>query len=159
MRASVSIVCLSSADTGLKVVSRSMSDPDCLFCKIVAGEIPSKKVHEDDRTVAFMDVNPGTRGHLLVVPRAHVADLHEIGDEDLTAVARTARAMAAKVVDRLGADGVNVIQNNGRAAWQTVFHYHVHVLPRYTDDPIELPWVPAPGDEDEIKAAAEALTR
>ena len=134
-----------------------MPDPDCLFCKIVAGELPATKVHEDERTVAFMDINPGTRGHLLVIPREHVADLHDIGDEDLHAVARTARALAARAIDRLGADGVNVIQNNGSAAWQTVFHYHVHVVPRYRDDPIRLPWVPRPGDPDEIAAAAEAL--
>lgn len=130
---------------------------DCIFCKIVAGEIPSSRVHEDDRTVAFMDVNPGTRGHLLVVPKEHAADLHEISDDDLAAVARTARDMAARAMDRLGAEGVNVIQNNGRAAWQSVFHYHVHVLPRYADDSIELPWTPGPGDEHEIAAAAREL--
>lgn len=135
-----------------------MPDPDCLFCKIVAGEIPATKVHEDDRTVAFMDINPGTRGHVLVIPRAHVADLHAIEDEDLHAVARTARALAAKAVDRLGAEGVNVIQNNGAAAWQSVFHYHVHVVPRYADDGIRLPWVPAPGDADAIAAAAKELS-
>jgi histidine triad (HIT) family protein len=131
---------------------------DCIFCDIVAGNIPSTRVHEDDRTVAFMDVNPGTRGHLLVVPKAHVADVREIADEDLAAVARTARDLAARVLDRLGADGVNIIQNNGAAAWQTVFHYHVHVIPRYESDPLKLPWTPAPGDEDEIKAAAAELT-
>ncbi len=134
-----------------------MADPDCIFCKIVAGEIPSTKVHEDERTVAFMDVNPGARGHLLVIPREHAADLHAISDEDLAAVARTARDMAAKAVDRLGAEGVNIIQNNGRAAWQTVFHYHVHVVPRWQGDPIELPWTPAPGDADEIAATAKEL--
>jgi histidine triad (HIT) family protein len=136
-----------------------MADPDCIFCKIVAGEIPSTRVHEDDRTVAFMDVNPGARGHLLVVPIAHAADIHDIGDDDLAAVARSVRTMAGRLRDGLGADGVNVIQNNGRAAWQTVFHYHVHVLPRYADDPIRLPWTPAPGDPDEIQAAAAELTR
>jgi histidine triad (HIT) family protein len=135
-----------------------MAEPDCIFCKIVAGEIPSTRVHEDDRTVAFMDVNPGARGHLLVVPKAHAADLQEISDEDLAATARTTRDMAARVLDKLGADGVNVIQNNGRAAWQTVFHYHVHVLPRWSGDPIQLPWKPTPGDENEIKAAAAELT-
>lgn len=131
---------------------------DCIFCKIVAGEIPSTKVHEDDRTVAFMDVNPGARGHLLVVPKAHATDVHTLDDEDLEAVARTARDMAFRVRDRLGADGVNIIQNNGAAAWQSVFHYHVHVLPRHKNDPIRLPWTPAPGDADEIKAAAAELT-
>jgi histidine triad (HIT) family protein len=134
-----------------------MADPDCIFCKIVAGEIPSTRVHEDDRTVAFMDVNPGTRGHLLVVPKAHAADVHSIDDEDLAAVARTARDVAGRIRDRLGADGVNIIQNNGSAAWQTVFHYHVHVLPRYEGDPIKLRWKPAPGDPDEIQAAAAEL--
>jgi histidine triad (HIT) family protein len=135
-----------------------MPDPDCLFCKIVSGEIPATKVHEDERTIAFMDINPGTRGHLLVIPREHVADLHAIGDEDLLAVARTARTMADKALDRLGAEGVNVIQNNGSAAWQTVFHYHVHVVPRYGGDGIRLPWVPQPGDRDEIAAAAKELS-
>ena len=135
-----------------------MRDPDCLFCNIVAGEIPSTKVHEDEQTLAFMDVNPGARGHLLVIPREHVADLHEIGDADLAAVARTARTMATKVMDRLGAAGVNIVQNNGRAAWQSVFHYHVHVLPRYENDALRLPWTPAPGDADEISATARALS-
>ncbi len=135
-----------------------MADPDCIFCKIVAGEIPSTRVHEDERTVAFMDVNPGARGHLLVVPREHATDLHAISDEDLAAVARTARDMAAKAVDRLGAEGVNIIQNNGAAAWQSVFHYHVHVVPRWRDDPIKLPWTPTPGDADEIRATAAELT-
>lgn len=136
-----------------------MADPDCIFCKIVAGEIPSTTVHEDERTVAFMDVNPGSRGHLLVVSREHAADVQAISDADLAAVARTARDLAARALDRLGADGVNIIQNNGRAAWQTVFHYHVHVVPRYPGDGIKLPWTPTPGDDAEIKAAAAELTR
>ena len=134
-----------------------MSDPDCLFCKIVAGDIPATKVHEDDRTVAFMDINPGSRGHLLVIPRTHAPDIHAIDEADLAAVAATAKLLAGKAVDKLGAEGVNVIQNNGSAAWQTVFHYHVHVVPRYSDDGIRLPWIPQPGDEDEIKAAAAEL--
>lgn len=134
-----------------------MADPDCIFCKIVAGDVPSTKVHEDERTVAFMDVNPGARGHMLVVPREHATDLHGISDDDLAAVALTARDLAARAVDRLGADGVNILQNNGRAAWQSVFHYHVHVVPRWDGDPIELPWIPQPGDPEEIKAAAAEL--
>ena len=134
-----------------------MADPDCLFCKIVAGEIPATKVHEDEATVAFMDLSPATRGHLLVVPREHVADLHEASDAQLAAVMVTARGMAEKQVRVLGADGVNILQNSGRAAWQTVFHLHVHVVPRYDGDPLRLPWVPEPGDRDEIAAAGEAL--
>jgi histidine triad (HIT) family protein len=132
-------------------------DPDCLFCKIVAGELPSTRVHEDERTVAFMDINPATRGHLLVVPRSHARDLHAIDPDDLSACARTAQALAARIRERLGADGVNVLNSCGSAAWQTVFHFHFHVVPRYADDPLELPWIPAPGDPDEIAGAAEAL--
>ncbi len=134
------------------------SDPDCLFCKIVAGEIPSSRVDEDERTVAFMDINPATRGHLLVVPREHATDLLEVPEADLDACARAAQRLARRVKERLGADGVNLLNSCGQAAWQTVFHFHVHVIPRYADDPLRLPWVPGPGDPDEIAAAAERLT-
>jgi histidine triad (HIT) family protein len=104
-----------------------------------------------------MDINPATRGHVLVIPRAHGRDLHEIGDDDLAACARTAKVMAGRARDRLGADGVTIMQSNGAAAWQTVFHYHVHVIPRYDGDALVLPWRPAPGDQAEIEAAAAAL--
>jgi histidine triad (HIT) family protein len=133
------------------------ADPDCLFCKIAAGEIPATRVYEDERTIAFMDINPGTRGHLLVIPREHATDLLSIDPEDLAAVARTAQVMAARVSDRLGADGVNLFNSCGSAAWQTVFHFHVHVIPRYVGDPLQLPWHPAPGDRDEIAQAAATL--
>jgi histidine triad (HIT) family protein len=134
------------------------ADPDCLFCKIVAGDIPATRVHEDERTIAFMDINPGTRGHLLVIPREHATDLLSVDPEDLAAVARTAQVMAARVSDKLGADGVNLLNSCGAAAWQTVFHFHVHVIPRYVADPLQLPWHPAPGDRDEIAQAAAALS-
>lgn len=130
---------------------------DCIFCKIVAGDLPATIVDEDERTLAFMDINPATRGHALVIPRAHATDLHEIGTEDLQAVAVAAQRLAGRARERLGADGVNLINSCGSAAWQTVFHFHVHVVPRYVGDPLELPWVPAPGDMDEIAAAGELL--
>ena len=133
------------------------SDPDCLFCKIVAGEIPATVVGSDERTVTFMDINPATRGHALVIPRTHSRDLLEIGPDDLAAVTRAAQVQARSAKERLAADGVNLINSGGAAAWQTVFHFHVHVVPRYADDPLKLPWVPAPGDPDEIQAAAAAL--
>jgi histidine triad (HIT) family protein len=135
-----------------------MADPDCLFCKIVAGEIPSTRVDEDERTVAFMDINPATPGHLLVIPREHSADLLEVPEEDLDAVMRMARKLAGRVQERLGADGVNLLNSCGREAWQTVFHFHIHVIPRYAGDPLRLPWVPGPGDRDEIAAAARKIT-
>jgi histidine triad (HIT) family protein len=130
---------------------------DCLFCGIVEGSIPSETIDSDKRTVAFMDINPATRGHALVVPRAHSADLLEISDEDLTATVFAARRIAGRMKDTLQADGINLINACGAAAWQTVFHFHVHVVPRYEDDPLELPWVPKPGNPDEIAATAAKL--
>jgi histidine triad (HIT) family protein len=132
-------------------------DPDCLFCKIVAGEIPATIVAEDERTIAFMDINPATRGHALVIPRTHVRDVHEIDPEDLKAVAAVAQQIAAKARERLGADGVNLLNSSGPAAWQTVFHFHMHVIPRYDGDPLRLPWVPSPGDMDDVAAAGAQL--
>jgi histidine triad (HIT) family protein len=134
-----------------------MADPDCIFCKIVAGELPAWIIDEDERTIAFMDIAPATRGHALVIPRAHSADLLSIDPEDLNAVARTAQRLAKRVKGRLGADGVNLLNACGQAAWQTVFHFHVHVIPRFKDDPLKLPWVPAAGDQDQIQAAAQEL--
>src|SRR5437660_1280938 len=134
-----------------------MRDPDCIFCKIVAGELPSQRVDEDEQTVSFMDISPATRGHALVIPKSHAIDLREVDPDDLAAVVLAAQRLAQRVPDRLGADGVNLLNSCGPAAWQTVFHFHVHVIPRYADDPLRLPWVPAPGDPDEIAAAAQAL--
>jgi histidine triad (HIT) family protein len=133
------------------------ADADCLFCKIVMGDLPGAIVDSDELTVSFMDINPVTRGHVLVVPRAHSRDLLEIGTEDLGAVVRAGQRMAARARDALGADGVNLLNFSGRAAWQTVFHFHLHVIPRYDDDPLRLQWLPGPGDPDEIAAIAELL--
>jgi histidine triad (HIT) family protein len=133
------------------------ADPDCLFCKIVAGDLPATVVDSDDRTITFMDINPATKGHALVIPRDHAPDLITIPQEDLDACMRSAQRMAKRARERLGADGVNLLNSCGPAAWQTVFHFHVHVVPRYDGDPLELPWTPKPGDEAEIKEAAEAL--
>jgi histidine triad (HIT) family protein len=134
-----------------------MPDPDCLFCGIVDGTIPSETIDSDERTVAFMDINPATRGHALVVPRRHSADLLEIEEEDLAATALAAQRLARRMKDVLGADGINLINACGAAAWQTVFHFHIHVVPRYEDDPLKLPWVPEPGNTDEITQVARRL--
>ncbi len=135
-----------------------MADPDCIFCKIVAGELPARIVDEDERTIAFMDIAPATRGHALVIPRAHSADLLSVGREDLAAVALAAQRLAGSMKERLGADGVNLLNSCGAAAWQTVFHFHVHVIPRYDGDPLRLPWVPGEGDQAQIQAAAQELS-
>ncbi|HTQ69528.1 MAG TPA: HIT family protein [Solirubrobacteraceae bacterium] len=134
-----------------------MRDPDCIFCKIVAGELPARIVDEDERTITFMDIAPATRGHALVVPREHSADLLSVPPEDLVATVAAAQRLAGRLGERLGAEGVNLLNSCGASAWQTVFHFHVHVIPRYTDDPLRLPWVPEQGDPDEIAAAAEEL--
>jgi histidine triad (HIT) family protein len=134
-----------------------VSDPDCIFCKIIAGELPGQIIDQDERTVAFMDISPATRGHALVIPRRHVRDLLEIEADDLNATIEGAQRIARRASERLGADGVNLLNSYGRAAWQTVFHFHIHVIPRYADDPLRLPWTPAEGDMDEIAAVAEQL--
>jgi histidine triad (HIT) family protein len=133
------------------------ADPSCLFCKIVADHLPATKVMEDERTIAFMDINPATRGHALVIPRSHARDVQDIDAEDLAACARTAQRVATAARERLGAEGINLMQSSGQAAWQTVFHFHIHVIPRYADDPLRLPWTPGPGDADDIAAAGAEL--
>jgi histidine triad (HIT) family protein len=134
-----------------------MADPECIFCRILTGDLPATVVDEDERTIAFMDIAPATRGHALVIPRVHAPDLLTVDIEDLQAVAVAARRLAARAKERLRADGINLLNSCGAAAWQTVFHFHVHVIPRYSDDPLRLPWTPAPGDAGEIAAAAEEL--
>jgi histidine triad (HIT) family protein len=133
------------------------SAQDCIFCKIVRGELPAVKLAEDERTVSFMDINPATRGHALVIPRTHSEDLLSVCDEDLQAVILASQRLAGRLRERLGADGVNLLNSSGATAWQTVFHFHVHVIPRYVGDPLKLPWVPTPGDPNEIAAVAEEL--
>jgi histidine triad (HIT) family protein len=135
-----------------------MADSQCIFCKIVAGGLPARIVDEDEHTISFMDIAPATRGHALVIPRAHASDLLTIDDEELSAVVLASRRLAKKAKERLGADGVNLLNSCGRAAWQTVFHFHIHVIPRYADDPLRLPWVPAEGDQEQIAEAAQELS-
>jgi histidine triad (HIT) family protein len=134
-----------------------VSDPDCIFCQIVAGQVPAQKVDEDEDTIAFMDISPATRGHALVIPRRHSRDLLEISPEDLQATIMAAQRLARRMTERLGCDGINLLNARGTEAWQTVFHFHMHVIPRYTHDPLRLPWNPAPGDKDKIARVAEEL--
>ena len=134
-----------------------MKGGDCLFCGIVAGDVPAQIVDSDEHTVAFMDINPATRGHALVVPRTHAADLFEISDDDLGRTMLAARRLARRMRTALEPDGFNILNSCGATAWQTIFHFHLHVVPRYEDDPLELPWVPEEGDADEIAAVAEKI--
>lgn len=131
---------------------------DCIFCKIVAGELPAARIAEDERTLAFMDINPWTRGHALVIPKAHATDLGEIGADDLAAVAAMAKRIALRHKEVLGAEGVNLLNAFGAAAWQTVFHFHLHVIPRYEGDGMQLPARPgAGGGPEQIEEAGRAL--
>lgn len=106
----------------------------CLFCSIVAGDIPSRQVYADDHAVAFLDINPWKRGHTLVIPRRHVDDVLAV-DEALTEIAPAIGATARLLTETLGADGINVLSSAGAVAGQEVFHLHVHLVPRYADDP------------------------
>ena len=130
---------------------------DCIFCKIVAGELPSEVVHEDEHTIAFMDSNPWTRSHALVIPRRHSRNLYDVDDDDLARVAAAAKRLARRMRDALGCDGVNLLNSCEAAAWQTVFHTHLHVIPRYDDDPLRLPGQPRAPDEGELSRVAQEL--
>jgi histidine triad (HIT) family protein len=132
---------------------------DCLFCGIVAGDVPAQIVGSDDHTVAFMDINPATPGHALVVPREHSADLIDVSDDDLQRTMLAARRLALRMQAALDPDGFNILNSCGRAAWQTIFHFHLHVIPRYDDDPLKLPWIPHGGEPGEIAAVADRIRK
>ncbi len=133
------------------------SDPDCIFCKIVAGQIPCLSLYEDDETLAFMDINPANTGHALAIPKAHWQDLMSMPDATLAATARTAKQVAAAVHRALNPDGVNLVQANGPGAAQSVLHFHIHVLPRRSGDELKLNWGPLPGDMEAIRAAHQRI--
>jgi histidine triad (HIT) family protein len=130
---------------------------DCIFCKIVAGELPSEVVQEDEHTVAIMDINPWTRGHALVIPRTHSPNLYEVGEDDLRHTSSAAKRLALRMRQRLECDGVNLLNASEPAAWQTVFHFHVHVIPRYRDDPLQLPVRPRQAEPAELAEVAAEL--
>jgi histidine triad (HIT) family protein len=132
-------------------------DPNCIFCKVVAGEIPGEQIDSDERTITVLDINPATRGHAVVIIREHAADLFEIDDENLLASMQAARRVAERMRATLQPAGFNILHNIGRAAWQSIFHFHVHVIPRYEDDPLQLPWVPGPADPAELAQVAEQI--
>lgn len=129
----------------------------CVFCAIGRGDAPAERVHGDQRTVVFMDINPATRGHALVIPRAHYEDIFDADPLDVAAVATTAQLVARAARDSFGADGVNILQANGAAAFQTVFHLHLHVIPRYRSDRVLRPWTPVPGNPDDVRQSAATL--
>jgi histidine triad (HIT) family protein len=130
---------------------------DCLFCRIAARDVDAEIVDEDENTVAFMDINPWTRGHALVIPRKHSRNLYDIDEEGLGQTAAAAKRLARAMRDRLGCSGINLLNSTEAAAWQTVFHFHIHVIPRYDDDPLQLPTQPQEADKEQLAEVADQL--
>lgn len=134
-----------------------VTDKDCIFCRIVAGEIPCVRLYEDDHTLAFMDINPASPGHALAIPRRHVPDLFDSPDEVLAVTVATARRVARAVRAVVEPDGINLVQANGPGAAQSVFHLHMHVIPRFSGDALMLNWGIREGNLDEIRALGERI--
>ncbi len=134
---------------------------NCIFCKIIAGEIPSATVYEDDDVKAILDVNPAARGHVIVLPKKHASDVFSIPDEDLSKAICVAKKVAAALKEAYKCDGVNILQNNGEAAGQTVFHLHIHVIPRFEGDTISVKWKQGemPADLDVIAGEIKACLK
>ena len=131
---------------------------DCIFCKIVAGEIPAVKVLDEELVLAFMDINPASRGHLLVIPKRHAGDIFEISEADLAAVTGATKRCARAVKEALKAEGVTVLQLNGRVAGQVVPHLHIHIMPRWENDGLTVSsWEMKPGDMEQIKDIARKV--
>ena len=126
-----------------------MRDENCIFCKIINGDIPSAKVYEDEDFVIMLDIGPATFGHVLILPKEHYANLFEMPEELLAKAVKLAKSFGEKLVKALHADGMNVVQNNGLAAGQTVFHFHMHLIPRYEGDSVGELWTPGSLTEED----------
>ncbi|MBM3597433.1 MAG: HIT family protein [Alphaproteobacteria bacterium] len=133
------------------------SDPNCIFCKIVAGAIPCFKLHEDADTLAFMDINPANEGHCLVIPKSHHPNLLETPPDVLGRVMASVHKVAAAVQKTLSPDGINLVQANGKGAEQSVFHFHMHIITRRVGDELKMNWGHKPGDMKAIGALAERI--
>ena len=128
-----------------------MKDSNCIFCKIANGEIPSASLYEDEKVKVILDISPASKGHALILPKEHYKNLYEISDDMASHVMMTAKKMAKKMKEELGLEGLNILQNNGEIAGQTVFHYHMHLIPRYEEDDVTITWNPGSLTE-EVKA-------
>ncbi len=136
-----------------------MKDETCIFCKIANGEIPSKSIYEDEEFRVILDLGPATKGHALILPKNHYADLFELPEEIAEKVMVLAKKLGSRMVDKLHADGLNLVQNNGETAGQTVFHFHMHLIPRYQDDHAGILWEPGsttPEDMAEVKRLVDS---
>jgi len=136
-----------------------MKDENCIFCKIANGEIPSRTLYEDDDFRVIMDLAPATKGHSLILPKNHYKNIYEIADDTAAKVLPLAKKMAALMTDKLGADGFNIVQNNNEVAGQTVFHFHVHLIPRYNDDNQSLVMKPQEMTDAQLDAVKEQILK
>ena len=134
-----------------------MKDCNCIFCKIAGGDIPSNVIYEDDKCAVILDASPATKGHALILPKEHYADIFAIEEDMLTHVIQTAKKVATRMKEVLGCEGVNIVQNNGTVAGQTVFHFHMHLVPRYKDAEPMLKWTSQTFSDEEMDALAEKL--
>lgn len=135
-----------------------MKDDNCIFCKISNGEIASTTIYEDEAFRVILDLAPATRGHALILPKNHYADLFQLPEDTARDAIALAKKMGAVMVDRLQADGFNLVQNNGEAAGQTVFHFHLHMIPRYKNDNQKIDWEKGSPDSDELQAVQRQIT-
>ena len=137
-----------------------MKDDNCIFCKLANKDIPTNIIYEDDRFTVILDASPATKGHALILPKNHAANIYELPDEDAAAVFVLAKKLATKMTEILHCDGFNIVQNNGEVAGQTVFHFHMHLIPRYLNDGNEdkLTWNHADLSADEIAEIAAKLS-
>ena len=134
-----------------------MKKEDCIFCKIANGEIPSKTIFENDKFRVFFDLGPATKGHALLVPKEHFDNLYAMDDEFGREIIPTAKKVATVMKDVLAADGFNLVQNNGEEAGQSVFHFHMHLIPRYKNDHAMVLWKPGKTDEAELESMAVSI--
>ena len=135
-----------------------MKKDDCIFCRIACGEIPSKTLYEDEQFRVILDLGPATKGHALILPKDHAANLYELPEETAAAVMKLSKKMALKMRDKLHCDGLNLVQNNGETAGQTVPHFHLHLIPRYKGDGQNINWVPGKPSQEELEAVRKEIT-
>ena len=133
-------------------------DNNCIFCKIANGEIPSKSIYEDDEFKVILDLGPATEGHALILPKAHAADLFELPEETAANAMVLAKKLGKQMKENLHADGLNLVQNNGEAAGQTVKHFHLHLIPRYKDDGQHILWNPREASQEELEEIKNIIT-
>lgn len=136
-----------------------MTDKNCIFCRLAGGEIPTNAIYEDDRFKVILDMSPATRGHALILPKQHAANIYELSEETTGEAFKLAKRMGAVMSEKLACEGLNIVQNNGEIAGQTVFHFHIHLIPRYADDHQQIGWKPMESNQEELEAVKNLFAK